>query len=350
MEIAKAVGQPVRIDKATLDKSNGQYARVLVELDYNNDLTTDIEIVRSGFSFWVKVFYEYLPELCNNCLSIGHKVDSCRRKKLVREADSDGPSGTVNRVVFPLRGNRKRRKEGESLLVNEAVQVQNSENLNKHDKVEFTGIVETVEVQVQNSEILNEQDKVEVTGIVAKAVESKNEEAFHQAGTGHEVLNLQFQDVDDEARRVSSLVGAPVDKEVESPVGVSFVSAELNVSPPTYAQVLSANHFELLQEQQINDCISLDVISKQNNIKIPSTKEVWNTVQKAQQQMEKDLQIIRNPPGEEVEEVEHDLDGFTQAKSRSLKKINNKFKSLRRKVVFSGGKQTHSYSLRGVSN
>lgn len=122
MEIAKAVGEPIRIDKATLEKTNGQYARILVEVDYNLDLNTDIKIVRSSFSFWVPVHYEYFPELCDNCFSIGHTVDFCRRKKVVRDCTSDEPAGKVNKVVFPKRGNRNKRKNGESLQETVSVQ------------------------------------------------------------------------------------------------------------------------------------------------------------------------------------------------------------------------------------
>lgn len=64
MEIAKAVGDPIKIDHATLLKTNGQYARVLVEVNYNHPITTDVLIKRLDFSFWVQVCYERLPDLC----------------------------------------------------------------------------------------------------------------------------------------------------------------------------------------------------------------------------------------------------------------------------------------------
>lgn len=67
MEVAKAVGHPIKIDQATLTNSNGQFARILVEVDYNHPFTTDICIQRSGYFFWVQVFYERLPDLCDRC-------------------------------------------------------------------------------------------------------------------------------------------------------------------------------------------------------------------------------------------------------------------------------------------
>lgn len=63
MEIAKGVGHPIKIDRSTIAKTNGQFARVLVELDYHRPITTDIQIQRAGYSFWAKVFYERLPDL-----------------------------------------------------------------------------------------------------------------------------------------------------------------------------------------------------------------------------------------------------------------------------------------------
>lgn len=169
-----------------------------------------------------------------------------------------------------------------------------------------------------------------------------------------------MEDLADEAHRVEPvLVKTPEEKEPLVVPKNFFATSSLAEnspevpasieSPVTYAQVLSVNRFVVLQGEK-NEVVHSEVGNKRKlDIIIPCTMEVWNTIQRAQQQIERDLQIIRESPVEEVDDIDNDLEGFGQAKSRSLKKFNNKTKSFRQKVIFSAGKHTHSYSLRGVS-
>jgi len=66
-EIASVFGTPLLIDHVTKNRLFGQYARVLIDFEYEN-----------------------LPEFCTLCKSIGHNVNSCRwlpQRKLTKQAD-----------------------------------------------------------------------------------------------------------------------------------------------------------------------------------------------------------------------------------------------------------------------
>lgn len=107
-EIAKAVGHPIRIDWATITKTNG---RILVELNYNHTLTTDIQIQRASYKFWLKIFYERLPNLCDCCQSIGHTLDACKKnEESVADIQQSGPSGQINIVLFLTRNFKNKRR------------------------------------------------------------------------------------------------------------------------------------------------------------------------------------------------------------------------------------------------
>lgn len=128
MEIAKAVGHPIKIDRATLAKTNGQFAIILVEVDYNFPFTTDIHIQRLGYSFWAPVFYERLPDLCDRCLCFGHKIESCRRREdQTVKFPKDEPIGHVHIIPFRARENRKDRRE--------VTNPHNHSNIQKEEKI-----------------------------------------------------------------------------------------------------------------------------------------------------------------------------------------------------------------------
>lgn len=59
MEIARGVGNPIRIDPATLEYKYGFYARVMVEIDFSYDLPTKIAIEREGYCFSISVAVEH---------------------------------------------------------------------------------------------------------------------------------------------------------------------------------------------------------------------------------------------------------------------------------------------------
>jgi len=77
-EIASAVGTLLVIDSATFKRIFGNYARVLVKMDFSKKLFHEIMVEREGFSFCVEVAYDWLPNFCSHCQNLGHNVTNCR--------------------------------------------------------------------------------------------------------------------------------------------------------------------------------------------------------------------------------------------------------------------------------
>lgn len=59
--IARGIGIPLSLDDATINRSLGYYARVLVDIDLSNQLQDQILVEREGFPFLVQIEYEKLP-------------------------------------------------------------------------------------------------------------------------------------------------------------------------------------------------------------------------------------------------------------------------------------------------
>ncbi|MCI08844.1 NADPH:quinone oxidoreductase-like, partial [Trifolium medium] len=77
-EIAGALGIPLALDEATMKRTFGHFARVLIEVDLNSDLHERILVERNAFDFYVDIEYEKLPLFCNSCQIIGHSVKNCK--------------------------------------------------------------------------------------------------------------------------------------------------------------------------------------------------------------------------------------------------------------------------------
>jgi len=66
------VGTPLDLDVATKNHTFGHYARILVDIDLSKRIFDEILVEREGFSFYVDIAYEWLPDYCHNCATIGH--------------------------------------------------------------------------------------------------------------------------------------------------------------------------------------------------------------------------------------------------------------------------------------
>lgn len=79
--IASGVGTPICTDnitcKSMLERSFGHYARVLIDLNLNEELCHRILVERKGYAFFVDVEYENLPDFCSYCKCTGHYFEIC---------------------------------------------------------------------------------------------------------------------------------------------------------------------------------------------------------------------------------------------------------------------------------
>ncbi|XP_029129942.1 uncharacterized protein LOC114916720 [Cajanus cajan] len=77
LAIASAVGTPISLDKATLDRKYGHFARVLIEIDLAHKIPTQLLVEREGYAFFVSFEFDRLPPFCTICKCIGHVDSAC---------------------------------------------------------------------------------------------------------------------------------------------------------------------------------------------------------------------------------------------------------------------------------
>jgi len=83
--IASSVGTPICTDSAStkpmIERTFGQYARVLVDMDVTQSLRYKVLVERKGYAFFVDLEYENIPDYCTNCKKIGHYYEICKHLK-----------------------------------------------------------------------------------------------------------------------------------------------------------------------------------------------------------------------------------------------------------------------------
>jgi hypothetical protein len=79
--IAGSLGTPICIDAVTAkpmhERTFGQFARVLIDIDLLQPLRYNLLVERKGFAFFVDLEYEHVPDFCSECKMIGHSIDNC---------------------------------------------------------------------------------------------------------------------------------------------------------------------------------------------------------------------------------------------------------------------------------
>jgi hypothetical protein len=122
--IASSVGTPICIDAITakpmMERTFGQFVRVLVDMDLSNPLRDKVLVERKGFAFFVDLDYENLPPFCSHCKVIGHHVGICKKLNYVDD-------GKIDKEV---REKRKPIKEVSKIYV-QTNDGRNEQNINK---------------------------------------------------------------------------------------------------------------------------------------------------------------------------------------------------------------------------
>lgn len=60
------------------ERTFGQYARILVDMDVSQSLRSKVLVKRKGFSFFVELGYENLLDYCSHCNEIGYYLEICK--------------------------------------------------------------------------------------------------------------------------------------------------------------------------------------------------------------------------------------------------------------------------------
>ncbi|XP_058767195.1 uncharacterized protein LOC131640837 [Vicia villosa] len=64
--------------KSRVDRTFGQFVRVLIDMDLTRTLNHNVLVEREGFAFFSDIEYENLPEFCTHCRKSGHVVQNCK--------------------------------------------------------------------------------------------------------------------------------------------------------------------------------------------------------------------------------------------------------------------------------
>lgn len=103
--IPSSIGTPIYIDSASnkyvFERPFGHFVHILVDLDLTKELNYKILVERVRFAFFVDIEYEKIPDFCNFCSTIGHSIDNCKRKELVKGKGSLPNTKQDNSVYVP---------------------------------------------------------------------------------------------------------------------------------------------------------------------------------------------------------------------------------------------------------
>ncbi|XP_057452894.1 uncharacterized protein LOC130744752 [Lotus japonicus] len=73
LSIAKAIGNPIKVDRNTLKADRGRFARICVELDLTQAVVGKVCIE----NYWYNIEYEGLHVICTKCGCYGHRTREC---------------------------------------------------------------------------------------------------------------------------------------------------------------------------------------------------------------------------------------------------------------------------------
>jgi hypothetical protein len=156
--IASSIGTPICTDSVTArpmhEKTFGQFARVLVDMDLSQSLRYKVLVERKGFAFFVEMEYENLPDFCNACQIIGHHVDNCKRwnKEEELKSDKDNISKKKSTVeqkknYVPTKDGRKQQSKDNEIIADREVinvdetSVASQQRLDKGKVIEGSAVV-----------------------------------------------------------------------------------------------------------------------------------------------------------------------------------------------------------------
>ncbi|XP_026399728.1 uncharacterized protein LOC113295611 [Papaver somniferum] len=79
LSIARILGKPIAIDQKTLDHDVGNYAAVLIDIDFAKVIPKRIRLKANGREFWQYVEIQDMENIkfCTHCKIMGHKFESC---------------------------------------------------------------------------------------------------------------------------------------------------------------------------------------------------------------------------------------------------------------------------------
>ncbi|XP_062112634.1 uncharacterized protein LOC133823801 [Humulus lupulus] len=113
--LVSTLGKPIMVDKFTRERSRVQFARVMVEMEINDNPPRTIQFLNEhGQLVEQGVEYEWLPVKCKTCAGYGHSMADCRKEQkdqgMLKESHSKGSDmagrdkGKEDTVISTLTG------------------------------------------------------------------------------------------------------------------------------------------------------------------------------------------------------------------------------------------------------
>ncbi|KAL2924434.1 Endoribonuclease Dicer-like protein 2a, partial [Bienertia sinuspersici] len=85
-KILKPVGDLLRLDAITTRRERLQYARCMIEVNFNQDFPDHVEFKdEKGNRRRALLHYEWKPILCTTCHKVGHSLHECYHKKEIKQ-------------------------------------------------------------------------------------------------------------------------------------------------------------------------------------------------------------------------------------------------------------------------
>ncbi|XP_062028777.1 uncharacterized protein LOC133744735 [Rosa rugosa] len=123
-EIASGIGTPLKLDPRTKNRTNGLYAKILVDVDFSQSPPDKLRITRAnGEVVIVGVEFESVPAVCSKCGIVGHVASSCQ---VIQEANIDIPTlrgRSVERTTRRRRKARSRKTDSAAVPISTSTQV-----------------------------------------------------------------------------------------------------------------------------------------------------------------------------------------------------------------------------------
>jgi len=266
--IARGVGSPICTDTITskprMERTFGHYARVLVDMDLNNELVHRILVERKGFAFFVDIDYETIPDFCTNCQITGHHIGVCKK---LRALD-------VNQGPHKMQGKAKDRKEWVPKPP-EVLNVDNTPGKSPERNKEDVDLEKEINEAIEAHNSAFSKNTPEVTPKVSEAQEVSSERSEFVENTktldGQEVDNHSEGSVatkQDLAQRDVDFLKASWVNMAELDRNIDFQDdhSELQVINPVLEnvshQVSSPKNMQLLINTEVDDDGFQQVISK----------------------------------------------------------------------------------------
>jgi hypothetical protein len=294
--IASSLGTPICIDTITAkpmhERTFGQYARVLVDMDLSQTLRYNVLVERKGFAFFVDIEYENLPDFCSECHIIGHHVDNCKKvsrkegpvKEILVQKNTTDKGGVTRKAYVQTNDGRSQHKANEVINVEkETINVEDSKEGSSHGKTMDQGF--EIDSQTHSTPPCNTPRPAykELTVLSPKGIPA---------------ANAPSSDQDNNAGNMDKQLLVIVDQQ-DSDSDESFVNATQNLGHADTQFPVN----KLTNERILNDMNFL--------------KESWANMVEEDDVTQQDLEIANNT------EMLQD-DGFQVAMSKQQRKIQKK--------------------------